>query len=169
MHRPGFPSIDRVVCESVQRRRDGESQSWMFVAHDVLLVLVDDGVASLANVEAQKGKELVVKRHRHAHIANGDLDVVDHRFHERVSASDSVSCYYAAGNETGTGPLTNQPRRQGDERDDGGADGQAAFALAPLEGLFRGHTCPDYRHFTPWVFRAEGGGRYDQVPETEGE
>src|SRR5688572_15465644 len=81
MQRSRLPAIDRVAAESRQWRRDRKAQSGMFVCHDVLLMLFDDRAGSARETEPQERKQVVVKRHRNAHLSHGYFNVVDDRLH----------------------------------------------------------------------------------------
>src|SRR5213593_2282635 len=53
----------------------------MLVPHDMLLVLFYHCTASAPGLKSQEGEELVVKRHRNAHVSDSYLDVINDRLH----------------------------------------------------------------------------------------
>ena len=85
MERPRFPTIDGLIREGRSWRGDRKAQAWMLIRHDVLLVPLDESTTSLPQVKAQKRKQSVVEGHRGTHVSDGDLDVVNERFHGRIA------------------------------------------------------------------------------------
>jgi hypothetical protein len=63
----------------------------MDVLYDVEFMLLYDGTAFVPQIKAQKGKQLVVKWLRDAHVFDRYLDVVNDRFHYLVSPSLSTT------------------------------------------------------------------------------
>src|SRR5262245_54616469 len=60
MERPWFPAIHLLGRERSPRRGDGEPQSRVFVRHDVLLVIVDHGLAPVREIKSQQRQKPVV-------------------------------------------------------------------------------------------------------------
>ena len=81
MKSPGLATIDGLTREGASWRGDRKAEARMLVRHDVLLVPLDDGTASVLEVKAQEWKQPVVKGHGNSHVSNGDFYVVDERFH----------------------------------------------------------------------------------------
>src|SRR5688572_21136199 len=63
----------------------------MLVRDDMLLVLFNPRAASVGEVKTQERQQVVVEAHCHAHVSDGNFDMVDDRFH-RSSPPHALFC-----------------------------------------------------------------------------